>query len=315
MEICVLERNSCCGDDLSLDMMKEFGNLREIAGIPDDIPAAVGDAEIVLCNKTPFTREVLRSCPKLRYIGLMATGYNTVDTEACRELGIVVANVPGYSTTSVAQFTFAFILQFSTSLCTYVDALRDGMWVRSPSFTTYPFPLSELDGKTLAIFGLGAIGRRVASIGEAFDMKVIYHSRTKKDVPWEYVSTDELFARADYLTFHCPLTDETRGILNARSIAKMKPSAFVINTARGAIANETELREALDSGRIAGYAADVLTTEPQSAACALNGAKNLFLTPHIAWAPRETRERLIAAMRDNLAAFLDGTPINNVCGK
>lgn len=315
MEICVLEKNSCCGDDLSLDMMREFGDLREFAGIPDDIPAAVGGAEVVLCNKTPFTREVISSCPNLRYIGLMATGYNTVDIDACRERGIVVANVPGYSTTSVAQFTFAFILQFSTSLCTYVDAVRDGMWVRSPSFTTYPYALSELDGKTLAIFGLGAIGRRVAAIGEAFGMRVIYHSRTKKDVPWEYVSAERLFAEADYLTFHCPLTDETRAILCAESISKMKPSAFVINTARGAIANEAELREALDSGRIAGYAADVLTTEPQSAECPLNGAKNLFLTPHIAWAPRETRVRLIEAMHNNLAAFLGGAPINNVCAK
>lgn len=315
MEICILERNSCCGEDLSLDMMREFGELREYAGIPDDIADAVGDAAIVLCNKTPFTREVIEACPNLRYIGLMATGYNTVDIEACRERGIVVANVPGYSTASVAQFTFAFILQFSTSLCTYVEQVRDGMWLRSPSFTTYPFPLSELEGKTLAIFGLGAIGRRVAAIGEAFGMNVIYHSRTKKDVPWEYVSAKELFCRADYLTFHCPLTDETRGILNAENISVMKPGAYVINTARGGIANEADLREALDSGHIAGYAADVLTAEPQSAACALNGAKNLFLTPHIAWAPRETRERLIAAMHDNLAAFLVGKPTNNVCVK
>lgn len=315
MEICILERNSCCGDDLSFEMMREFGELREYAGIPDNIAATVGDAEIVLCNKTPFTREVIEACPHLRYIGLMATGYNTVDIEACRDHGIVVANVPGYSTTSVAQFTFAFILQFSTSLCTYVEEVRNGAWLRSPSFTTYPFPLSELAGKTLAVFGLGAIGSRVASIGEAFGMEVIYHSRTKKDAAWEYVDTDELFRRADYLTFHCPLTDETRGILNAENISKMKPSAFVINTARGGIANEAELWSALDSGRIAGYAADVLTTEPQSADCALNGAKNLFLTPHIAWAPRETRERLLAAMHDNLAAFLRGAPVNNVCAR
>lgn len=314
MEICVLERRSCCGDDLSLDRFAALGELREYDGMPEDVAWTVGDAPIVLCNKSRFTLEVIEKCPQLRYIGLMATGYNVIDVDACRERGIVVANVPGYSTESVAQFTFAFILQFSTSLVTYANALRDGLWISSPSFTTYPFPISELCGKTLAIFGLGTIGRRVAQIGEAFGMKVIYHSRTKKDVPWEYVSRDELFARADYLTFHCPLTPDTEGVLCAENIAKMKPTAFVINTARGGIANEADLRAALDSGRIAGYAADVLTYEPQRADCALNGAKNLFLTPHIAWAPRETRERLIAAMYDNLASFLAGSPKNNVAG-
>ena len=314
MEICVLEKRSCCGDDLSLDSFAALGTMREYDGMPEDVAAAVGEAQIVLCNKSRFTREVIDACPRLRYIGLMATGYNVIDVEACRERGIVVANVPGYSTESVAQFAFAFILQFSTSLVTYANALRDGMWINSPSFTTYPFPIFELYRKTLAIFGLGSIGRRVAQIGEAFGMNVIYHSRSKKDAPWEYVSRDELFACADYLTFHCPLTSETAGVLCAENIAKMKPTAFVVNTARGGIAVEGDVREALDSGRIAGYAADVLTVEPQSADCALNGAKNLFLTPHIAWAPRETRERLIAAMYDNLASFLEGEPKNNVAG-
>ena len=314
MEICVLERKSCCGDDLSLERFAALGTLREYDGMPDDVAATVGDAPIVLCNKARFTREVIEKCPSLRYIGLMATGYNVIDVDACRERGIVVANVPGYSTESVAQFTFAFILQFSTSLVTYANALRDGLWINAPSFTTYPFAISELYGKTLAIFGLGTIGRRVAQIGEAFGMKVIYHSRTKKDAPWEYVSRDELFERADYLTFHCPLTPETQGVLNAENIARMKPTAFVVNTARGGIANEVDLRAALDSGRIAGYAADVLTYEPQRADCPLNGAKNLFLTPHIAWAPRETRIRLIDMMYDNLAAFLSGSPKNNVAG-
>lgn len=312
MEICVLERKSCCGDDLSLERFRALGELREYDGMPDDIAAAVGDAPVVLCNKARFTREVIEKCPNLRYIGLMATGYNVIDVDACRERGIVVANVPGYSTESVAQFTFAFILQFSTSLVTYANALRDGMWIASPSFTTYPFPISELHGKTLAIFGLGTIGRRVAEIGSAFGMEVIYHSRTKKDVPYEYVGRDGLFARADYLTFHCPLTPETTGVLCAENIEKMKPTAFVVNTARGGVAVESDVRAALDSGRIAGYAADVLTCEPQRADCPLNGAKNLFLTPHIAWAPKEARERLIGMMYENLAAFLAGAPTNNV---
>ena len=312
MEICVLERRSCCGDDLTLDRFASLGELREYDGIPEDVAATVGDAAVVLCNKARFTREVIEKCPTLKYIGLMATGYNVIDVDACRERGVVVANVPGYSTESVAQFTFAFILQFSTSLVTYANALRDGLWINSPSFTTYPFAISELYGKTLAIFGLGTIGRRVAGIGEAFGMNVIYHSRTKKDAPWEFVGKDELFRRADYLTFHCPLTPETTGVLCSENIAKMKPTAFVVNTARGGVAVEADVREALDSGRIAGYAADVLTFEPQRADCALNGAKNLFLTPHIAWAPKETRERLIGMMYDNLAAFLAGSPKNNV---
>ncbi len=313
MEICILERSSCYGNDLKADVFRKFGTVREYEWVPkENLAETIGDAEVVLCNKSQMTEEVLAACKKLRYIGAMATGYNTIDVAACRKRGITVTNVPAYSTDAVAQLTFAFILQFATSLFTYVSSVQNGDWQRSPLFTYYPFPISEISGKTLGIFGMGTIGQKVASIGTAFGMKIIYHARTKKEVPYELVPLEELFARADYLSFHCPLNDSTRGIINAETLSLMKPTAFVINTARGGLAAEADLRAALDGGKIAGYAADVLSEEPQRADCPLIGAKNLFLTPHIAWAPRETRARLIGIAADNVAAYLAGNPQNVV---
>ena len=313
MEICILEKSSFCGDDLDVEAFCKLGTVRAYERVPQErIAETIGNAEAVLLNKSQITEEVLAACPKLRYVGAMGTGYNTIDVEACRRRGIAVTNVPAYSTDAVAQLTFAFILQFATSLMTYANSVQDGDWQRSPQFTYYPFPLSEISGKTLGIFGLGAIGKRVAAIGEAFGMKILYHARTKKDVPYEYVSVEELFARADYLTFHCPLNDSSREILNAKTLSLMKNTAFVINTARGGLVKEADLRAALDSGIIAGYAADTLAVEPQRADCPLIGAKNVFLTPHVAWAPRETRARLIDIAVENLAAFLAGKSQNIV---
>ena len=313
MRICILEKSASCGTDLDMDALRAFGPVREYEWIPRErLAETVGDAEAVICNKTAFDEEILSACPDLAYIGVAATGYNVIDLEACRRHGVTVTNIPRYSTEAVAQMTFAFLLQFATNLCAYVDSVRAGDWTRSPIFTYYPFPLTEIHGKTLGLFGLGAIGKRVAEIASSFGMRVIYHARSPKDVPWGSVSREELFARSDFLSFHCPLTEDTREILRAETIAKMKTGAFVINTARGGVVNEKDLRAALDSGKLGGYAADVLLQEPQSPDCPLIGAKNCFLTPHVAWAPRETRARLIGILTENLRAYLAGSPQNVV---
>ncbi len=313
MLICVLERGACCGKDLNMDAFRAFGEVREYEWVERErLPEILRDADAVVCNKTVFDGPLLSRLPDLKYIGVAATGYNVIDLNGCRARGVTVTNIPSYSTEAVAEMTFAHLLQMAKSLCAYDASVRAGDWTRSPIFTYYPFPLTEIAGKTLGIFGLGAIGRRVAGIASAFGMKVIYHARTKKDAPWESVSREELFARSDFLSFHCPLTEETKEVLNEKTIALMKDGAFVINTARGGVVIEKDLRAALDSGKIAGYAADVLLREPQAPDCPLIGAKNCFLTPHVAWAPRETRERLIGILVDNFRAFLAGTPQNVV---
>ena len=313
MLICVLEKSASCGTDLNMDALKEIGEVREYEWVePEKLPETLRDADAVICNKTVFDRKLIGRLPKLKYIGVCATGYNVVDLEACRERGITVTNIPAYSTDAVAQMTFTFLLQFASSLLAYHASVQAGDWQKAEIFTYYPFPLTEVKGKTLGLFGFGAIGKKVASIADAFGMRVIYHARTKKDAPYESVTKDEIFSRSDFLSFHCPLTDQTRGIICRENLSKMKPSAFVINTARGGLANETELREALDEGLIAGYAADGLAEEPQRPDCPLIGAKNCVLTPHVAWAPKETRARLIRILIENVRAYAAGKPQNVV---
>ena len=313
MLLCILEKSASCGTDLTMNAFREFCEVREYEWVERELlPEILRDAEAVVCNKTVFDEALLQKLPRLRYIGVCATGYNVIDLNACRKRGITVTNIPRYSTDAVAQMTFAFLLQFASNLCAYVDSVRAGDWQKAPIFTYYPFPLTEVKGKTLGLFGFGAIGQKVARLADAFGMKVIYHARAKKDAPYEFVSAQELFFRSDFLSFHCPLTEETKGILNRENLSKMKPGAFVINTARGGIVNEKDLADALNAGVIAGYAADVLTDEPQKSTCPLIGAKNCFLTPHVAWAPKETRARLIGILVENLKCFLSGNPQNVV---
>ncbi len=272
------------------------------------------NAEAVLVNKVKLTREIIEALPKLRYIGELATGYDNIDLAAAREKGITVCNVPGYSTDSVAQITFALLLE----LCHHAGehsrrVIEEKKWSRQPYYCFWDFPLLELAGRTMGVVGLGRIGRRVAEIARAFGMKVIACSRTPKDVPGvSTVDFDTLLRESDVVSLNCPLNDGTRGLINAASLAKMKRNAFLINTSRGGVIVEEDLRHALDEGVIAGAAVDVTSTEPPREDNPLLGAKNIIVTPHIAWATEEARRRLLDAVCRNLIAWSEGHPQNAV---
>jgi glycerate dehydrogenase len=272
----------------------------------------IGDSDGVLLSKVRITDEILAKCPNLKYIGLTATGYNNVDTEACKRRGIVVTNIPAYSSDAVCQMTLSYILQFSTSLVAYDASTRRGDWKCSELFCYAPYPQTELRGKTLGLFGLGEIGSKVAKVADALGMRVKYHCRTPKDVPYEFVSLETLFSESDYLSLHAPLTPETERVVNAETLSRMKKSAFLINTARGGLVDEQALRAALDSGHLLGAGIDVLQTEPMTADCPLYGAPNCIITPHIAWAGLETRHRLMGVVADDLRHYLAGDAINRV---
>lgn len=314
MKIAVLDRCTVTNGDVSLDEIKTLGDVKFYDVVPPgDIPAAIGDADAVICNKAKITDEIMEKCKNLRYIGLFATGYNNIDTAAASRRGIAVCNVPGYSTDSVAQQVFAMILHFATSADMYSASVARGDWTKSKTFSYFAYPLTELAGKTLGIFGFGTIGKKVAEIGMAFGMKIIAVAHKKASYTnVEFVNTNVLFARSDYLTLHCPLTDETRGVVNADTLALMKKSAVLINTARGGCVDEDALVDALNGGMIAGAGIDVLDTEPMTAGHPYLSAKNIFITPHVAWGSYEARVRLIGLVCDNVRAFAQGKPINKV---
>lgn len=315
MKLCVFEIDSVCQKDLKKEELGAFGQVKFYSKPrPEEVAELIGDSDGVLLSKVRITDEILAKCPHLKYIGLTATGYNNVDTEACKRRGIVVTNIPAYSSDAVCQMTLSYILQFSTSLIAYDASTRRGDWKRSELFCYAPYPQTELRGKTLGLFGLGEIGGKVAKVAAALGMRVKYHCRTPKDVPYEFVSLEALFSESDYLSLHAPLTPETERVVNAETLSRMKKSAFLINTARGGLVDEVALAEALAKGRLAGFAADVLTVEPQSEDCPLFGLENCILTPHVAWAPFETRQRLYGILKENLAAFLAGKPQNVVNG-
>lgn len=281
---------------------------------PEEVAERVGDAEIVLTNKCRISREVFEKCPELKYVGVFATGYNNVDIAAAKERGAVVSNVPGYSTNSVAQHTFALILHYYSSVSKYCEYTSKGEWCFSKLFTHFGPPLFELSGKTIGIIGFGAIGKAVAKIALAFNMKVVVCTRTppKSSEDIEIVGLDELLKRSDIVTLHCPLTEATEKLIDAWALSLMKPTAVLINTSRGGTIDEPALRKALDEEKIAAFCADVLTVEPMERDCPLLGAKNCYITPHIAWAPLETRIRLVGLVRENLEGYLTGNIINNV---
>lgn len=314
MKIAILEASSVSRGDVSFDDIYKLGEVREFPLTPADrIVENICDAEAVLCNKTPFTAEVMERCPNIKYIGLCATGYNNIDLEAAARLGIVVTNVPAYSDSAVAQQVFAYILRFCNRTGDYDRFVKDGGWVRSPSFSAFEFPTVELDGKVLGIFGYGRIGHAVARIACAFGMKVIVHTRTVRDEPdVEFVSLDELLSRSNFITLHCPLTPETDGLVNLEFLKKCKPTAMLINTSRGAVVNEKDLRYALDNGIIAAAGLDVISQEPMAADDPLLDCEKCMITPHIAWSPIDTRRRLMKVVTENLAAFIAGKPINKV---
>ncbi len=271
------------------------------------------DAEIIITNKVVIDAEIISQLPHLRYIGVLATGYNVIDTETAKQHGIVVANVPAYSTMSVAQMVWAHILNITNRVGYYAEENKNGRWANSKDFCYYDFTHHELAGKTFGVVGLGNTGMAAAQIAIAFGMNVNAYT-SKKTLPEgiRSVSFDELFSQSDIISLHCPLTPQTKELINKDSLAKMKSSAIVINTSRGPVVNDADVADALKNGRIAAFAADVVSSEPPSADNPLLSAPNCFLTPHIAWATKEARERLIDITIANVKAFANGHPINQV---
>src|SRR5574344_1106120 len=316
MKITILDGHNVNPGDVSWDCIARFGSLAVYDRTPSDlvIPRII-DSELILLNKVSITSSILDQCKKLKYIGVMATGYNVVDTAACRERGIIVTNIPSYSTDAVAQHVFAFILNFTNLVQKHSDSVQNGGWISCPDFCYWLSPLTELAGTTLGIYGFGHIGQQAAKIAHAFGMNVIIHVHSEKSFTGgeKTVSVEELFAQSDFLTLHAPMTSDTAKIVNEKTLSMMKKSAVIVNCARGGLVDEAAVRKALESKSIAGYAADVIEQEPMSPSCPLYKAPNCIITPHIAWAPKETRERLLSIEEANIAAFLAGKPQNVVC--
>ena len=313
MKVVILDTCTVTKGDLDMTALEAFGETEYYDMMPKaDIIKALDGADAVVCNKSVIDREII-DATKLGFIGVFATGYNNIDIEYAAQKGIVVCNVPGYSTDSVTQMTFSFILELACSTSRYTSSVAAGDWKRAAHFTYFDFPITELAGKTLGIYGLGTIGMSVARVALAFGMKVIAYSRTKKQIEGvRFVDEKDLFRESDFLTFHCPLTEKTAKIINEQTLSLMKPSAFIINTARGGIVDEPALAKALKERIIAGAALDVMTCEPMAADCPLWGIDNCIITPHVAWASLEARTRLIDKVAENLRAFKDGNPINVV---
>ena len=313
MKITILDGHALNPGDLSWEQIAQFGQVTYYDRTEGEelTIQRIGDSDIVLLNKVPITRSVLEHCPNIRLICVLATGYNVVDCRAAAERGIPVCNVPGYGTDAVAQFTFALLLELCHRVGFHSDSVHSGEWSACPDFCYWKTPQMELAGKTMGIIGYGAIGQAVGNIARAFGMKVLAHSRTHHP-GHSYVDLDTLLQNSDVISLHCPLFPENAGMINADFIARMKDGAILLNTARGGLVNEEAVAEALHQGTLRGYAADVVTTEPISVGSALLGARNCILTPHMAWAPIESRQRILDATEENIRAFLCGKPRNVV---
>ncbi len=314
MKIVITDAGTVSANDLDLSVLQKFGTLVTYDVTSDSLLAErIKDADIVLCNKSRITKSVMEGAENLKYIGLFATGYNNIDTEYAASRNICVCNAGQYSTMAVAQHTFAFILAFASKVETYSSFVANDGWIKSKFFSNFCFPTSELFGKTLGIVGYGSIGRAVANIARAFGMNVLVHTRTpKNDGNVTFTDLETLLQNSDYVSAHLPLTAQSEKMFDARAFSHFKKGAYFINTSRGGIVDEHALKEALEKELIAGAAIDVLTEEPMSESCVLRGCKNLIITPHIAWAPLETRERLLGVVCENIKAFFDGKPINKV---
>lgn len=316
MKIVVLDGQGVNPGDISWNRIEELGELTVYPRTaPEEVLQHVGDAEIALTNKTVFDANIIAQLKNTKYIGVLATGYNVVDTKAARERGIVVTNIPAYSTDSVAQMVFAHLLNVSNHVDHYAEETRNGVWSRCPDFCYWNTPLFELAGKTLGIVGLGHIGMKVAQIAQAFGMNVLaYTSKSPDQLPvWIRKTTlDGLLGASDVVSLHCPLTDTTRELMNSASIKKMRDGAILINTGRGPLVNEADVADALASGELGAYCADVLSSEPPSASNPLIGMPNAFITPHVAWATLEARLRLMDIAVCNIKSFLAGSPTNVV---
>lgn len=309
-KIVILDGYTLFNTDLSFDALKDYGEVEFYERTPADLTAErIRDAEIVLTNKTVIDKKVIDACPSLKFVSVLATGYNVVDCDYARKKGITVSNVPSYSTPSVVQHTFALLLELCARTGAHNASVQNGDWQRSKDFCYWLNPLTELSGKVFGIVGYGSIGRSVTKVAEAFGMKVLVNNRT----PFEgSVSLEKLLSEADVVSLHCPLTEQNKKFINKETISLMKPSAFLINTARGALIDEEALKEALTSRKIAGAALDVLDKEPPKDGNCLIGLENCVITPHIAWASLDARRRLSAITLKNVASYIDGKPINAV---
>ena len=325
MKLVILDGHALNPGDLSYDIFRQFGALEIFERTPPELVLErIGDADIIFLNKVALSKEILSQCKNLKYIGVFATGYNVIDINAARELGITVTNIPSYSTMAVAQATFALLFELTNGVHDHNLSVQNGDWCASKDFCYWTRPLTEIFGKTFGIVGFGSIGQRVAKIANSFGMKVLVQTRSRQKIDLfnancsepsekvQAVSKDELFSQSQIISLHCPLTDETRGIINAHAIAKMQDGAILINTARGALVDEAAVRNALDSRKLAGFAADVLCEEPMSRECPLLGAPNCIITPHVAWAAKETRSRLLQIAFENVKNFLAGNSTNVV---
>lgn len=315
MKICILDGYSLNPGDLDWSPVERLGDVTLFDRTPaDKIVERAADADIVLTNKVPFSADTLRQLPRLRFICVLATGYNIIDTEAAARQGVVVANIPSYSTMSVAQMAFAHILNITNHVASYAREVADGKWTNCPDFCFWDSALTELAGKTMGIVGLGNTGMATARIAVAMGMKVVALTSKSADTLPEGITPaplDDVLATADIVSLHCPLTSSTRHLINAEAIAKMKPSAILINTGRGPLVDEQAVADALNGGRLAAFGADVLSQEPPRGDNPLLSARNCFLTPHIAWATLEARTRLMSTATENVRQFIAGEPVAN----
>ena len=314
MKIVLTDAQTVVDELVSADPLKALGEVVSYGLLRYEEGAeAISDADVVVVNKTLMDAHTLRLANHLKYIGLFATGYNNIDIEYCRRHGITVCNAGSYSTAAVAQHTFALILEHFNNIARYDQYVQDGRWKRSPTFSPFVYPLNELAGKTLGIVGLGAIGTAVARIANAFDMNVIAFNRSRKQVPGvTQVDFETLLSQSDVITVHCPLNEDSENLFNKNTFSKMKKGALFVNTARGGVMSEEDLYEALQSGHLGGACIDTLRVEPMEEDCVLMKAPNCIITPHIAWAPVETRQRLMNIVKTNIQNFLGGSPTNVV---
>ena len=318
MKFVVLDSYGLNPCDPTWSAVKQFGDVRafeKAADTDEETIVRIGDADILLLNKTYITEKVLAACPNIKLICMMATGYNVIDCEACRKRNIPVCNVPAYSTYAVSQFTFALLLEVCHQVGHHDRAVHEGRWAKCPFYCFWDTHQIELAGKTLGIIGFGRIGQAVARIAKAFGMNVIAYSRTRYPEAAEitpYVDFDTLLNQSDIISLHCPLFPETEGMISAEAISKMKDGVILINTSRGLLVDEVALTEALNSGKVRFAAVDVVSQEPPVDPNPLLTAPNCIITPHMAWAPVEARQRIMDVTVDNIRAFLDGTPINVV---
>ena len=319
MKIVVLDGYTLNPGDLSWEAVEAMGELivhERTAFNQEMIIKTIEDADAVLTNKTPLSKAVIESVPNLKYIGVLATGYNVIDVAAAKQAGIVVSNVPIYGTQAVGQFTMALLLELCHHVGDHNAAVKNGDWTKSKDFCFWNSPLIELSGKTLGIIGFGRIGQATAKMAQAFGLRILAYNRSQdlrlESETLKYVELDELLEKSDFVSLHCPLTTETEGLINSDSISKMKDGAFLINTSRGGLIVEEDLKKALNSGKLAGAAVDVVSKEPIDADNPLLKAQNCIITPHIAWASKEARARLMQTTVENLKAFVKGKPINKV---